>query len=131
MVKRNVQLTGRESYTITLPKKWILDNNIKKKQPLFMKELKNGGLLIHPNLIDEDMKEVSLLVIEPHQSSELIFRSIMGHYFSGKNVMKIIGKGPFKPEMLETIKKFAENIDSVEIEEETLNSVILKTQDYF
>ena len=131
METRNVQLTGRQSYTITLPKYWILQHNIQKKQPLFMKSLSNGSLLIHPNPIEEGMEKLSVLGLDKENDPDYLFRHLLGAYLSGSTTFKIVGKGRFKPGVRETIKEFVNRLEALEITEETINSIFIKEGDFF
>ena len=49
---RRVQLTGRSSYAITLPKEWVKSVNIKKNDPLGVLIHSNGTLLITPKMTE-------------------------------------------------------------------------------
>ena len=95
MEKRNVQLTGQKSFTITLPKQWIRFHNIQPKQPLYIKYEKNGSLIIHPQDITENMEKVVVMKVENQADPELLLRSILGQYTAGKNILKILGQGKF------------------------------------
>ena len=120
MEVRKVQLTGLKSFTITLPKPWIVQHNIQKKQPIFIKILKNGSLLLHPKAIEEDMEITTDIEIEENQNPEFLFRSLLGAYASGSNKFKIINKGQFKPEYKKKILEFVNRLDGLEIKEENL-----------
>ena len=131
MEVRKVQLTGLKSYTITLPKPWIVQHNIQKKQPIFIKIMKNGSLLLHPKAIDDDMEIATDIEITEQQNPEFLFRSLLGAYASGSNKFKIINKGQFKPEYKKKILEFVNRLDGLEIKEENLNSIYIQEDVFF
>lgn len=131
VTRRNVQLTGQKSFTITLPKNWIRAHNIQRKQPLYMKIDKNGSLVINPLSFSQEQQEIVVMTVENQMEPDQVFRSVLGQYMKGKNILKIFTNGKFKPEILEVIRSLTEKINSLEITEETLNSIYLEAKDLF
>ena len=49
MSVRRVQLTGKSTLIVSLPKKWTKKNGLKKGDSLMIKETKDGSLRITPS----------------------------------------------------------------------------------
>lgn len=47
MESRRIQLVGNRSYSVSLPKNWVIQNNLKEKNNVFIETTKNNDLLIH------------------------------------------------------------------------------------
>jgi len=123
MELRNVQKTGRHSFIVTLPKDWINKHQIQQKQPVFIETMKNGTLLIHPQVDQSSDMIEHPIEINQEQTPEEIFRTLLGIYLSGITSFHIYCKGQFQEETLDTIYQFEENFEGLEIREESLNSI--------
>ncbi len=60
METRKIQLTGKRSYSISLPKEWIIKNNLKEKSIVFTEEIGERELLIKSNENKESEKSISI-----------------------------------------------------------------------
>jgi len=87
---RNLQKTGGQSLTVTLPKQWIHAQNLKDKDKVKIFEDKRGRLIID-RLSDYKLKSVRLSSSES-EAKENVFREIMGYYIAG--VDEILVKTP-------------------------------------
>ncbi len=128
-MSRNVQLTGAQSFTITLPKPWIRSNNIQPKQPLYMRVEDDGTLVIQPRLSTQNKKNTVVMSIGPQINQDLLFRSILSQYCTGRRNLKILGNGKFSLKTLETIKQLVFRVEKFNITFESLNSVYLEVDD--
>ncbi len=57
MHKRKIQFVGGTTYTVSLPKDWIVKNNLKEKELLYIYENNDRSLLISPKVNKERMNE--------------------------------------------------------------------------
>ncbi len=61
MEARRIQLVGKRSYAVSLPKQWVLDNKLKQKDNIFIEKTSNGALMIKPS--NEGRSEQSKIVV--------------------------------------------------------------------
>ena len=110
---RKVQFTGGSTYIISLPKKWIDQNHIKKGSSIRLREEEDGTLLITPT--DKAMAPVSegaLIKISPKDNPDAVIRKVVSTYLVGYSFIHIKAE---KQQQLATqqrndIKNFARNM---------------------
>lgn len=124
MDERKVQVTGRSSYIITLPKDWIVSNKIKKNDTVFLRLLPNGNLMIIPKV---DSKKSSLskhINADNFKDPSLMFRLLVSAYVTGYS--EIVVKGNLDQKKQNAIRKFIEKTIGVEIVEEGDSHIIIR-----
>jgi len=87
---RKLQFTGGSTYIISLPKRWIDQNQLKKGSVIKLREEEGGLLSIIPTetSIQQDRDEASIKV-NPKDSPELIIRKTVSTYLVGYNMIRI------------------------------------------
>jgi len=107
---RKIQVTGGSTYILSLPKKWIQKNQIKKGDSVFVREEENGSLLID-TLGDRkfiDKKEETLIRIHPKDTTSSILRKTVSTYLIGYTKIRIITNLPYalSPKLRNDLKSF-------------------------
>jgi len=97
---RKIQSTGGSSYSIILPKKWIIENKIDKKDGVFF-DYNGVSLIIRPEYSLFLKKELIVEKFEP----ENLKREIIAHYLSGVDKLTIKIKNISQKNILPTIKE--------------------------
>ncbi len=124
---RKVQITGKSSYIISLPKSWIKNNKIKKGDTIAIMEEDEGELRI-TKVLETKKKETPApkIVLDNLSDSELI-TTILGNYIIGVDSLEIVSE---KKEMNPSQKKVAvdtiRNLIGFEILSESPNSIKVK-----
>jgi phosphate uptake regulator len=110
---RKLQFTGGSTYIISLPKRWIDQNQLKKGSVIKLREEEGGLISIIPTeaSIEQDRDEASIKV-KPKDSPELIIRKTVSTYLVGYNMIRIRAE---KQNQLSTkqrleLKKFSRNM---------------------
>lgn len=88
---RKVQFTGGSTYIISLPKRWITQNQIKKGSFIKLREEDGGLLTLVPSagsLFQKKMDEAAIKVYLD-DDTEMISRKIVSAYLSGYNSIQI------------------------------------------
>ena len=83
---RKVQFTGGSTYIISLPKRWIAENQLKKGSFIKLRE-ENGGLLtIVPigSIVEKKLDE-AIIIVSPNDDPEMLTRKIVSAYLAGYN----------------------------------------------
>jgi phosphate uptake regulator len=105
---RKVQFTGGSTYIISLPKKWISQNQIEKGSFIKLREEEGGLLTIVPPapIIQKRLDEAFIKVV-PTDSSEKITRKMVSAYLAGYNTIHIkADKQPLSSKQRHNIKDF-------------------------
>jgi phosphate uptake regulator len=87
---RKLQFTGGSTYIISLPKRWIDQNQLKKGSAIKVREEEGGLLSIIPadTAIQQERDEASIKV-NPKDSPELLIRKTVSTYLVGYNLIRV------------------------------------------
>ncbi|MCW4024999.1 MAG: phosphate uptake regulator PhoU [Candidatus Bathyarchaeota archaeon] len=93
---RKIQFTGGSTYIISLPKKWIASNQLKKGSFIKLREEQGGLLTIGPPAAAVQKKTGEVVIkVSASDSTEMITRKIIAVYLAGHNTLQI---RPVKPD---------------------------------
>ena len=90
---RRLQLTGGSTYTLSIPKNWIDDLELKIGDNITLIKNLNKTLTILPKLQDDDPSTSCIISISNKDTDEAIRRKIIAIYLSGFKTIKIKAKG--------------------------------------
>ena len=110
---RRVQFTGGSTYIISLPKKWVDQNHIKKGSEVRLHEEEGGTLLItSTDKAIEQPAEEALIRISPKDSSDSVIRKVVSAYLVGYNFIRIKAEKQqqLAPRQRDDIKNFARHM---------------------
>ena len=123
---RRVQITGGSSYVITLPKKWIRQNNINKNDQIGLSPQPDGTLLVLPRMIEKKIQKIKIFNVDDRTDHKFILRQLVGAYIAGYNSIKIVSSKKIPSKIRDSIRKFTQITIGQEVIEETDNSIFLK-----
>jgi phosphate uptake regulator len=110
---RKLQFTGGSTYIISLPKRWIDQNQLKKGSVIKLREEEGGLLSIIPTdtAMQQERDETSIKV-NPKDSPELVIRKTVSTYLVGYNIIHIKGAGQtqLSTRQRHEIKTFSRNM---------------------
>ena len=110
---RKIQFTGRSSYIISLPKKWVLEHNLAQGDVVPLSINPDGSITIFP----KEPKEVSerkVLTISRRFSPDMAVRLAISAYIQGYDVLEVV----FTEEMpiyKVKVRKVLQSLPGVEI----------------
>lgn len=121
MEARKVQITGKSTYMVTLPKKWAMGVGLQPGSLLSITYRDDGTLLLTPPMtqpfvsrktlnIDGDMTELKMDIIGAY---------VMGHQFIDLHASRI------PQEIRKEVKVLCKNLIGSEIVEETENKIVI------
>lgn len=128
MEARKLQQVGA-SYLLSVPKKWVDTNGLKKGSMILVHERADGMLIIDPGLAEKPLRQRSL-ISDPTN----VARDILAGYLAGNDAIEInLGKD-MTPALKREVKRMSEFLVGVEIMEEdalkmTLQCLIPKNID--
>lgn len=118
MESRKIQLVGKRTYAVSLPKKWVIQNNLKEGEILFIEDSKDNELLIKTS--DSGIKQKEKITIDLKDIKD-ISEFIVFCYM--KNIQKVIIKyDKMKKEIFE-INKILKYLEGYEITNETKGKI--------
>jgi phosphate uptake regulator len=115
---RKIQLTGRNTYIVSLPHDWVQKIGIAKGDQIYINENADGCILLSPK---QQKKEPKEYVIEVDADRSIAMRNIVSAYISGAGKIILKGRG------INTVAEHARLLLSgVEIVDETEEEIVLK-----
>ncbi|KUK18443.1 phosphate uptake regulator PhoU [Thermococcus sibiricus] len=85
---RKIQFTGRSSYIISLPKKWVKENELKQGDAVPIAINPDGSLLILPKK-PKEVTESKELVISKEISPDMAVRLLISAYIQGYDIIDV------------------------------------------
>ena len=106
---RKIQFSGNSSFTTTLPKQWVEQNNLKAGEEITLFYNSENEIVITPNnKIVNSNKEIRINIDK--ENYDTILRKIVSLYVTGYNLIKISNKvSRLTSEDRESIKKIVRN----------------------
>jgi len=123
---RKVQVTGGSSYVITLPKEWVLEQKIRKNDPLGLIAQPDGTLLLTSNTSEEGSQRTKELDIDEIDDPTYLYRLLLGIYIAGYSNIIIRSKERIAPFIRDSIIKFTQVAIGPEIMEEDIGIITIK-----
>jgi phosphate uptake regulator len=121
-----VQITGRSTFVVSLPKRWVNKVNIKNGDSLVVIPLADGTLLLNPKLSKkEEAVHKRVIEVEPDDMEELT-RKFIGAYLSGYDVIEIKVKKQLLRHMRRQIQEMVHRVIGMEIIDDAANTVTVK-----
>lgn len=104
---RKIQFTGKSSYIVSLPKRWVMDLGLKQGDQIRMARRGSSMLQIYPPRYQtrEVRTDDAAIEIDPDEASHTIVRKLISLYFLGFRTIKVHPKsGRLKPGQRNAIK---------------------------
>ncbi len=90
---RKIQFTGRSTYVLSLPKRWMIEMHLKAGDPVTIVRESNNSLSIIPNAgrLPDSAKEVTAVVLQ-NDSGISLKRKVVSMYLTGYDIMHLKSK---------------------------------------
>ena len=87
---RKLQFTGGSTYIISLPKRWIDQNQLKKGSVIKLREEEGGLLTVIPGKAEMPPKmEEAVIRVSPSDNADLVIRKTVSTYLIGYNIIHL------------------------------------------
>jgi phosphate uptake regulator len=87
---RKLQMTGGSTYIISLPKKWVARNQLRKGSSLVLREERDGSLSLAPSgLAKQEKREDAFIKVSKKDESDAIIRKVVSAYLVGYNLIHV------------------------------------------
>jgi len=87
---RKLQVTGGSTYIISLPKKWVTRNQLRRGGSLILREERDGSLSVSPSsLAKQEKKEDAFIKVSKKDDPEAIIRKVVSAYLVGYNLVHV------------------------------------------
>ena len=121
---RRLQLTGGATYTLSLPKPWVSENNLNSRDSIRIDWRSSGELMLSP-LEDSEERRTEISINMDGLPTGALYDHLMGAYISGVQEILIKSKTPLDRKTRNEIRRFLRSTRGFEIGEEDDSSTRL------
>jgi phosphate uptake regulator len=111
--QRKLQITGGSTYILSLPKDWVMKNQLKKGSSMTLREGEDGTLTVLPSKFEkqEKQEEAFIRVNQNDSNPEAVMRKAISAYLVGFNILHVKSQGQqvLSAKMRNYLKSFARN----------------------
>lgn len=125
MELRKIQLTGGSSYTVTLPKEWVSQTQMKAGDVVGFIVQTDMSLALYPHArlhTEQARHEIEVTT----EDSEATFRQIVAAYLMGYGIITVRGKKPLSAGVRRAVRNAAKRIVGIEAVDEEPHAVVLQ-----
>ena len=124
MHRRKIQLIAGTTYSVSLPKEWVIKNKLKEKDELLIYEKNNRTLLLSPNSIKErKIKDISINIDEYIGNVDQILFAL---YYLGIENINLFSKKALTKDVKTKIRKSLVFMSGTEISYEDNKKITIK-----
>lgn len=119
---RKIQFTGKSTYIVSLPKKWVLDHGLKPGSQVVIEE-SNAVITIKPATTSQYEAKRIVLSVDANQDPEAVVRWVIGAYVMGYDEI-VIRSSVIQPQLRNAIRNAVLNrLPAAEIANEDINEI--------
>lgn len=127
MESRKVQKVGYSTITVSLPSKWVRQNDIKAGNLVFIVPETDGTLRIVPSdLARKEEAEEYIVNADVCDEKRLLERLVVGSYILGRDVIRITSTNRIRSEHIEEVRGIVKRLIGLGILEETSKNILLQ-----
>ena len=103
---RKIQYTGRSTYVLSLPKRWVNELKLKAGDPVTIMREANNSLSIVPNVVRGPSTYEATSFVTSDKSGPTLKRTVVSMYLRGFNIMHLKSKtGGIHPSQRDAIRE--------------------------
>ncbi len=126
MESRKIQVTGGSTYIVSLPKEWVLRNNLRKNDSVNIFQKKDGSLVIFSSSGGMHKSSKKVIEVTYNTPPSSLFRALVGAYMTGFSEIEIKSRDFLSPLLKREVRNFTNIAIGVEIVEEKRDSILVK-----
>lgn len=128
MEARKVQRVGYSTLTVSLPRSWVQEVNLRQGDVVSIKREDDGSLRLFSGL-EQKHEEARKCIIDADlcDRPDLLTRLITGNYILGHDTIQVVSKRELKPEHLEETRRATQRLTGLGIVEQTLKQVTVQS----
>jgi len=119
-------MTGKSTFVVSLPKKWVGKVNIHTGDSVAMLPLPDGTLLVNPHISRKDKDSRKRVVSLDSDNPEQTHREFIGAYLSGYNVFEFRSRTLIDKDTRQLVRRIGESVIGPQIVDETPNSIVMR-----
>ena len=118
---RKLQFTGRSTFIISLPKKWMAEMQLRVGDPVTIIRGMNSSLSVFPNIMRTSVTEECTCKVSGKEGANTVKRKVISMYLRGYNIIHIKPEGErFLPKQRDAVREVVNrNLIGAEIIEDS------------
>ena len=118
---RKLQFTGRSTFIISLPKKWMAEMQLRVGDPVTIIRGMNSSLSIFPNIMRTSLMEECTCLVGGKEGPNTVKRKVISMYLRGYNIIHLKPEGErFLPKQRDAVREIVNrNLIGAEIIEDS------------
>jgi len=128
MSHRKLQKVGHSSISVSLPRKWVKEMNLKRGDAVLVVPENDGSLKIFPSdtLEQEQRVEEYICNSDLCDDPKMLERIIVGSYILGRDLFSVISSERMRSEHIEEVRGIISKLIGLGIVEETSDRIVLQ-----
>jgi phosphate uptake regulator len=126
MEGRKLQLAGKSTYLVSLPKRWVLNAGLKPGDTLFVETEGDGSVSVRPNPGDRAASRRKTFEEKGEETREHLLRKLIGAYISGFDLIEVRFSPPRGPFVRRVAREFCRLVIGSEVIEENRNALVIQ-----
>jgi phosphate uptake regulator len=125
---RKVQRVGYSTLTVSLPRSWVQEVNLKQGDVVTIRREDDGSLRVFSGL-EQKHEEAKKCIVDADlcDRPELLTRLVTGNYILGHDTIQVVSKRELKPEHLDETRRATQRLTGLGIVEQTLRQVTVQS----
>lgn len=123
---RKVQVTGKSTYVVSLPKKWVTSVQLRNGDSVVLVPLPDGTMLINPKLKKSEREQTKKVIMVDSNDNEQLFRKFIGAYLAGYNLIEFRTNGNSPKNVRQDIRDLTHSVIGPQLIEESSNVMVLR-----
>jgi phosphate uptake regulator len=124
--RRRVQKVGYNSLSISIPKQYVKEMNLRKGDSVLFREDSDGTLRLIPSTKEREAARATLRA-EQAGSEEMLTRLIVGAYALGYDTIEVVGKDPLPHTMVDAIIGTVRRLRGMEVVESDPKHIVAQS----
>ena len=125
---RSIQKTGRSTFIVSLPRKWVLNHGLERGSKVLLEFLDDGSLRVKPYLEEEKpILQENRVVLEIESGEDTsIERLLIAYYEAGYDVITINQRPYLSEELRKEVRRALLRLSGLEVVEESSDKLLLQ-----
>jgi phosphate uptake regulator len=123
---RKLQLAGKSTYLVSLPKHWVRHAGLKAGDTLFVESELDGSVSVRPHTVERPVERRKVFDEKAGEAREHLLRKLVGAYTSGFGLIEIRFSPDRAPFVRKVAREFCRLVIGPEVIEEGKSSLVLQ-----
>ena len=126
METRKIQVTGKSTYVVSLPKKWVNKVNIKNGDSVVLFPLPDNTLLINPHIGEKERPQTKMVIMLNTDDMDEMLRRFVGAYLAGYSVIEFRSQKDIPMAVRQRVRRISQYMIGPQIIDENPTSISFK-----